>query len=561
MTPQEELALLEELERLEAEESATPGKEDTTSWVTDEMSTTDKLISGIGSGLTDIGRKATNLVLPESMTPDWAGDEAIAEQKALDEQLGETGAGMAGQILGETAALLPTGAIGGAARAASAGARVLPAIAEGAAQGVIAANPEDRTMGGVIGGGLGGTMGALGRGGRRATEGIVRDSPEALELTRELGKRGQNVKLPLSERAGGGDALSNIVGWGYREVLPYLPGTRRVASAQADEAADAFRRAAMKDAMPEGFAPSQLAAESTSPQHMVRELGEHFTKEYDDTLRMHAFNVRPDDVDDMIVPRLKHRGLGKKSKEKVTNWINRYVADNGKKGVLEGADITVLKSRLMDKGRQVGQKNKDLGQTYYEAAMSLDDIVARDLRHGASPENLADLARYQALSTPYRNFKVLEKATGKAKGTEGRFTAQELRNAGRRATSVGKSAVGDAPYGKLAELGMKTVDSAADRPGLYGRAAIMQSLLRPTAGGAGLATAGALTGGIPGMALAIGGGYLGGKAALSRRLQHALLGDTWTQHGMQQFLKSNPDLMRILGTTLRAGAVGQATGD
>src|SRR5579859_791387 len=141
---------------------------------TDGMSTTDRVMAGIGRGMVNIGRHAANLVGLES-------DQDLAAAQRLDAPLLNTTAGKVGNFVGETAATLP--AMGGAELALGklgAGA-LLRAAGSGAAQGVLTADPGQRLQGAAVGAGAGtilpGATAALGK----VARGFTR-TPEAQAL-------------------------------------------------------------------------------------------------------------------------------------------------------------------------------------------------------------------------------------------------------------------------------------------------------------------------------------------------------------------------------------------
>lgn len=111
-----------------------------------------RALEGVGSGFANVGRRGTNLVLPDSITPDFATDEAIEEADKLDAPLLDTGAGMSGRIVGEIAATAPI--TGGAGALAGKAATALPTAvrtARGAASlGRLAGAVGEGALGGAL---------------------------------------------------------------------------------------------------------------------------------------------------------------------------------------------------------------------------------------------------------------------------------------------------------------------------------------------------------------------------------------------------------------------------
>lgn len=141
-----------------------------------DMSGGKQLLSGIGSGLTNVARRATAFVLPESLTPEFASDEAIAEQSRLDAPLAETGMGKTGQVVGEIAATLPLGAVGNLGRGAGLLGRTAAGAAEGALSGHVTSG--DAGTGAAFGAGFAAGAPAAGRALRRFF-GLADDTAEA----------------------------------------------------------------------------------------------------------------------------------------------------------------------------------------------------------------------------------------------------------------------------------------------------------------------------------------------------------------------------------------------
>jgi hypothetical protein len=132
-----------------------------------------RTLEGAGSGFANVGRRATNLVLPDSATPRFASDASIEEAEKLDAPLLETGGGTAGRILAEVAATAPitggAGALAGraatalpaavrTARGAAGVGRLLGAMGEGALGGALTTG--DAAEGAAWGAGLN-TLGGL----------------------------------------------------------------------------------------------------------------------------------------------------------------------------------------------------------------------------------------------------------------------------------------------------------------------------------------------------------------------------------------------------------------
>ena len=268
------------------------------------------LLAGVGSGMVDVGRKATNLVLPEGMTPDWASDEAIAEQGRTDEDLMSTGAGLTGNILGGAVATAPVGfgagalvgrALPAALKAAGTwgkvGGRALRGMGQGAAEGAVLASPDNRGLGVALGAGLGGGLplaaGAIGKGWRGLGKGVADITEDAASLERSMIKTGaedlldsptlMNRKEAISLSAKGGIDKSNpdFVQKVSANIIPLSQAAKpgfvkqiyegfvsnipfNSLRQQRIDAVEKFRELVLKNAIPEGVSPSSVfKAEST----------------------------------------------------------------------------------------------------------------------------------------------------------------------------------------------------------------------------------------------------------------------------------------------------------
>lgn len=142
---------------------------------TEGMSTTEKLLAGVGKAFTDVGRGVGQAVGLVSRAD-------IEESRRLDAPLMKTGAGMTGNILGNVAALAPTSMIPGAAS--------IPGAAMiGAATGALApsASTEETLKNTALGGVLspaailaGRGLGAVARGGQSLIEPFTRGGQDKI---------------------------------------------------------------------------------------------------------------------------------------------------------------------------------------------------------------------------------------------------------------------------------------------------------------------------------------------------------------------------------------------
>lgn len=532
------------------------------------MSTGEKLRAGIGSGMARMARGATNLVLPDAVTPEWASDESIAEAKRLEAPLMETGAGQGGQLIGEIAATLPAGTAirgGQAAMLASrapallvralAG-RLAGAGAEGAITGAISADPGNRMEGAGEGALIGGLMDRGGKVLGRALKGIVKRSPEAQQLENIADLHGAQVDLPLSRAASDEGVLSPLVKFVYDKVLPNMPGAEGALRKQGDRASTQFREIAMKEAAPGGagsmspgfsgglpLTTGKTPGAGTNVRTSMKDIQEAFEREYADTIKSYAFN-QPSTQDFAARLVKQFPNIDQEALDGVTAIFDKLNNRFSRGGVLDGDNLMRMKMELANMGRSAS--NDRVGQSLYQAQEFLDDVVRSELRQGNSPANLRDLQRYEDLAQPWRNFLRVQKSAARSKDPAGQFTPQELSRSVKTLANDKELARGTAPMQELSSLGERTVGQAAHNPSWYERAATLAAM-----GGVG-----ALGG-----PLSVGATMLGARAAASPGVQRTLMGTTDTQRALVRALRRNEEAARRIGSAARGGAAAEVAKD
>lgn len=227
-------------------------------------STFGRLREGIGSGMANVGRRAVNLALPDSLTPDFASDETIEEYKKVDAPLLETGAGVAGRMVGEIAATAPAtagvGSLLGKGAAALPGAvrtargvgtagRLAGAMAEGALGGALTTG--DAVEGAAWGAGLHGLGGLIKKvaTGTKRTPAAQRLLDQGFDLT--PGQMNPKGILNQAEQAMGSvPGLSQLVTpareAAERSIMPALVRDATGLPAVAGEQLDDLMRRAVK---------------------------------------------------------------------------------------------------------------------------------------------------------------------------------------------------------------------------------------------------------------------------------------------------------------------------
>lgn len=507
------------------------------------MSGMEKFRAGIGSGMAQVARGATNFLLPDSLTPEFASDENIAEAKRLDTPLGQTGAGMAGQFVGNVAATAPVGmglnalrGVQGLGRAGQVLRATLSnpagfAAVEGAATGALTADPGDRLQGAAMGGVLGGAMSKLAQGGGRLVRGLVKKSKEAEDLAQLAAQHGEDIFVPLSQAASEEDIISRLAKTGYREALPNIPGIKGRLTRQADEAAEAFRKIAVDEALPPGMArPTGQGLEQT-----VKSLKAGFDKAYDDTIKSYSFNVPSDFKNDLVTRMSATAGpnskinkvtLGEVS-DKVDDLMQKF-SDGG--ATIDGTNLINVKRGISD---LIGTAKNHEKPLLVAADKMLDDLVETELKMGNKAANLADLKKYQDITPAYRAFTPLAGAVKSAAGKQGNFSF----------SSLARKAKNSPEQKALGELGAQVLDKSPANASFTGR----------ILGGAAIGGMGAYMS--PAAALgALGTGY----GLTTKTAQKLLMGDTGMQKRLAEALRKNQKLIRELGSATRRGIVTEA---
>lgn len=200
---------------------------------TEGMSTTEKVLAGVGKGMTDAGRGAGQLV-------GLVSDADVAEAKRLDAPLMNTGAGTAGNIIGNMAALAPTMLIPGANTVTGA------ALINGVAGGVLTpGSAEERLQaagfgagGGALGVAIPKTIGAVGK--------------AASAAAAPFSEAGRNKIIGDVMRRAAGENADAVMAR-LRNPTQLVPGSLPTAAEVADSGGIAALQRAMSAANPEAY--------------------------------------------------------------------------------------------------------------------------------------------------------------------------------------------------------------------------------------------------------------------------------------------------------------------
>lgn len=514
--------------------------------------------AAIGSGLLRGWKGATNLVLPDSLTPNWASDTEIEEMDKRDEDLP-----MSGKMIGGIAATAPFSAGVGAAQKGATALSTLSkapvwftkalasapvrAALEGATQGAIYAPPKEQAQGAAVGAGLGVGLNRMGALGGRIVRGLVKRSEAAKELEQLAGQHNKKIFLPLAQAASDEDLVSRTAQTVYREALPIVPGTTGVLRGQADRAKNDLREISIRESAPDGTVlpanPGHNVDESIAAIRKAIDAG------YDETIKQYSFNVPSTLMQDLMngirgyavktakTPAARLAAQQSTYPPEILNKMAPEIEElfkvyAGGKNVIDGSNLLAIKrelTRLMQKAESHAQKT-----AYLAADDLIDDLVTRELSQGGSPQNLADLQRYLDLTPAYRSFVPLAKAAEEAVDKEGRFAFNRLAKAAGRSEE----------QKDIGQLGAKTVDQPVTATSKAGQA------LANTGAGWGAAAAGAKFAPLT-TATVVGGGTVLARPTT----QKLLMGTTSPQERLAELLRQYPNAVRRTGSAARTGVI------
>jgi hypothetical protein len=502
--------------------------------------------AGIGSGMVRGWKGLTNLVLPDSLTPEFASDENIQEMDKRDEDLP-----MIPKLVGGAAATAPlsmgTGALLSTASKAAPAASILTrtlaspftrSAVEGATQGAIYADPDEQGKGALIGGALGPALTGLGKAGGRLLRGTVAKSEPAKALEQLAAQHGEEIFLPISQAASDEGIFGRLMKSFYKEALPIVPGVKGKLERQGANAAEKLREIALREGLPSGGQLPANAGKKVS--EAVGHIQRQFDDAYDSTVKSYAFNV-PKDVDVGLANKIKALAdpkttVNSETVGKVTSELKSLLTkfSNGKTAI-DGQNLLNVKREISD---LMGMAKGHEKVAYKAADEFVDDIIINDLKQGGSKQNLADLKQYLELTPAFRAFTPVKAAAGKATDEEGRFLFRTL----------AKSAKNSPEQRAIGQIGKATVDQRAAAASPVGR--ILSTV-------ATLGTAPSLY-----MAPTTTAAVIGGANLLATKgVQKTLLGDTKLQRRIVDLLRRHPKTAKGAGSLVRGAAVQTAAGE
>jgi hypothetical protein len=388
---------------------------------------------GALAGATGLGRNVANMVLPQSLEPEWATREAIQREAQGNRALLDTGAGKAGAFVGETLATLPVGGVAGMGAkaaltqggkllakqaAARAGAPVASAMAGGALEGAAAAGPDNRLTGAAVGG----TVGALMPWAANRLANPVAATPEA----RLLMDKGVDLTPGQMNPRSGLGALEEL-----GSKVPFIEKHRARAQEQA------VRRGLQMGAAPQSTfsrVPGQVLDQMPAEDVAARMMGSYrpgYGSLQGISVQPRKMNVVGPDVPLASFPQTRGlleqaaRDPGISATAKDRKAANQFMqnaltalpsAGKGAKPV-DFEAIQRLRSTLRSEARRLGQSEatKDRADLIRRGADNVTQVLESQLRGG-------DFQRLTDLDRRYADAAVLRNAMERSGGREGGFT-------------------------------------------------------------------------------------------------------------------------------------------
>lgn len=572
MDPREELALLEELERLEAEEQTakkqvenspidqriqnespvyTAGIQAAPRRVTAVSNQPGQtLLEGIGSGMSRMTKGGIN-VLSKSInamrgapfftgtqveTPEFASDEVLKEQDKLDAPLGETSEGSLGQFAGGAAASLPLGVVPRASTAALAtsgrlartlaGPTVRSAL-EGSITSAATADPEHQKEAAGAGAAGGAILTKLGQALKRTVGGLGQPGEAAGHLEQFAEQHGKDVFIPAAQAIpDSSDFTSRLVKTLYKEVLPLVPGASGRIKAQGKRLADNIRGIAFDEADYKGILTTDDLKEPSIAAAKLRKLVDN---EVTDTVKAYSFRVPPRD---QVVKKIELAmpDVDDVTKNKVATLVDEAItrfASN--KPTLVGANLLNARQDILSKIPKLKGPEQEAAE---HAVKIFDDVIEHRLTLGNSPVMKKDLARWKAIQGPSEDLAAIERAVKKSEVSRGQFTPSQLV----------KSAGASDTQRHLGQTAHEVLNENLGSPSPAGRMAAYGAL-------------GSL--GYFGSPVALAGVVGGGNALATELAQDVLLGRTSSQQAIINLLRKNPGKVRAFGTAGRGGITSE----
>jgi hypothetical protein len=379
---------------------------------TADMGTGDRLMSGVGQGMTNVYRHAGNLLNIKT-------DQEMQDAKQLDAPLLKTGAGRFGSMIGETAITAPM-MMGGAGIVARGGAAAARAVAnpvsrgalEGVAQGSLMADHGERGSGAFLGGALGSALPFVGSGFGKLVRGLNR-TPEAQALLN------QGVDITPGQMNPNG--LINQI----EESWLSVPGVGSVVKGARDNAQNSFQRVATESAAAPG---TRIAAGSATK--MLDDAYKSFEPLYE---QARGFTeVVPSIVrESENIPLFAALKKSVSSKSTVASDQARdrawsIIKREWSKGTKGSDRLLDMRSELRRSAREARKSTETLQHDTADILDSAEQRITDALDSQLPPDAMQAVRTADA---QYGMYKVIEDAVAAAKDKPGGFTAADLSRA------------------------------------------------------------------------------------------------------------------------------------
>lgn len=495
---------------------------------------TERVLAGIGRGMTNVARHAGNLV-------GLTSDEDLATANQLDTDLMNTTGGKVGSFIGETAttalpigggtvALARTGALG----ARLAGNMLARGALEGAAQGALMADPGQKAQGAMFGAGAGAVLPALAGTASKAIRGVAK-TPEAEALLRE------GVDLTPGQMNPLGVANQMEESW---QSVPLVGSVIRGAR---EGAAQDFQRVTIQKAAMPG---TKIA--TGSPDKMLQEAYDSFQPFYDAAkgfpVTAKIVQTKGSDIPLSLAFANASKTASVRASDDARKSVNRWLQNeltsvkrNGDSG-----DLIELRSKIRSESRKAISQNDTASAELLDKA---EEQVTSALESQLPKSALNSL---KAADAKYGQYKVVETAVARAKDKAGGFTASDLSEAvaqahrGANKGSYARGGGGD--LRQLAHAGKESMSVVSPPTG-----ARMASIVGPAA----------LALGKSGIGIPVALGALGLTATKTgRRLAAGSMG--WQQGGQrvadQVLGQLDPTTQALIAQYANRAAVGAGLG-
>lgn len=377
----------------------------------EEMPTSQRVLAGIGQGMTNVSRQLSNIFGKTS-------DEDVKEAAELDKPLLGTTSGKVGSFIGETAATMPVGGLAASGTKALGGQLgknlLLRGAAEGAAQGAVTAGPDDRMSGAMLGAGAGLVAPAIGSGYKAFTSG-VNATPEA----RKLMNKGIDLTPGLMNREGAWNQMEQLVS--------RLPVVGNVITGQRKEAWKQTQNAIAQEVAP----PGAIIKPRKDIIHNVQDLQKEFNDAYDvvkgDPVSLVVIdNAGSSTALSKIFSDIPKQMVGGASSKNVTASFLKNELSNlnsrASQGIVDSSDVLKVRSNVRDRIRS--EMSKQTVDNDHVAALQKAEDTLTDVLNSQLP---ADAMKHLAATdAQYGKFMIFQDAVKRSKAAPEGFTPSQF---------------------------------------------------------------------------------------------------------------------------------------